>query len=696
SQPQHSNPLQKDPAPNMDPAEQLDLEQVKIALGNQGVAIGKHEQTLQQILAQLQGLTARLARNPPPTIQPVPQGPDPVLAEQPVAAAPPSAHFVEPPLPAPMRYGGEPGGCRGFLLQCSLAFELQPSRFQSERAKVAYIVSLLTGKALAWATPVWVHQPGVCTTAMLFAEALSRTFDLPVRGEEAGARLLNLRQGRRSVSEYAIEFRTLAAESGWNASALASAFHHGLNEDLKDELAHRDSPTTLDDLIELTQRLDNRLRERYRVRTGDGPPSPTGNRGRPVQLRHTRLSQEERDTRMRDGRCLYCGTAGHQRTDCPQLVLKRQHPLGGEEPLTDRPGFPRTTGVFLNATLACGDSEVRLPAFLDSGAAGNFLDAATARKLALPLVRLREPLPIEAIDGRSLEPGMVSHQTRPLTLRVGSHSEQITLFIISAPDLQLVLGFPWLQRHNPHVDWLSRSVLAWGPACRTSCLQPSQAPRGTNLDPEAADLSRVPTDYHDLGEVFSKKKAQILPPHRPCDMAIDLLPGTSPPRGRLFSLSGPERRAMEEYIQEALALGFIRPSSSPAGAGFFFVGKKDGGLRPCIDYRGLNKITVKNRYPLPLMSSAFEALQQATIFTKLDLHPTSAPLVVPLPPDPVSWVVPRPTLSAGSWTPVGCAGASSTWWIGRAMGRRNGPGCPPGTSWTPIWLGPSGGTVRRV
>uniref|UniRef100_A0A3B1K1V9 CCHC-type domain-containing protein n=1 Tax=Astyanax mexicanus TaxID=7994 RepID=A0A3B1K1V9_ASTMX len=534
------------------------------------------KQTLQQILAQLQGLTARLARNPPPTIQPVPQGPDPVLAEQPVAAAPPSAHLVEPPLPAPMRYGGEPGGCRGFLLQCSLAFELQPSRFQSERAKVAYIVSLLTGKALAWATPVWVHQPGVCTTAMLFAEALSRTFDLPVRGEEAGARLLNLRQGRRSVSEYAIEFHTLAAESGWNASALASAFHHGLNEDLKDELAHRDSPTTLDDLIELTQRLDNRLRERYRVRTGDGPPSPTGNRGRPVQLRHTRLSQEERDTRMRDGRCLYCGTAGHQRTDCPQLVLKRQHPLGGEEPLTDRPGFPRTTGVFLNATLACGDSEVRLPAFLDSGAAGNFLDAATARKLALPLVRLREPLPIEAIDGRSLEPGMVSHQTRPLTLRVGSHSEQITLFIISAPDLQLVLGFPWLQRHNPHVDWLSRSVLAWGPACRTSCLQPSQAPRGTNLDPEAADLSRVPTDYHDLGEVFSKKKAQILPPHRPCDMAIDLLPGTSPPRGRLFSLSGPERRAMEEYIQEALALGFIRPSSSPAGAGFFFVGKKDG------------------------------------------------------------------------------------------------------------------------
>ncbi|KAK1787247.1 hypothetical protein P4O66_002763 [Electrophorus voltai] len=77
---------------------------------------------------------------------------------------------------------------------------------------------------------------------------------------------------------------------------------------------------------------------------------------------------------------------------------------------------------------------------------------------------------------------------------------------------------------------------------------------------------------------------------------------------------------MEEYIQESLAQGFIQPSTSPAGVGFFFVGKKDGGLCPCIDYWGLNKITIKDRYPLPLMTSAFETLQQASIFTKLDLR----------------------------------------------------------------------------
>uniref|UniRef100_A0A8C6MDH0 Gypsy retrotransposon integrase-like protein 1 n=1 Tax=Nothobranchius furzeri TaxID=105023 RepID=A0A8C6MDH0_NOTFU len=77
---------------------------------------------------------------------------------------------------------------------------------------------------------------------------------------------------------------------------------------------------------------------------------------------------------------------------------------------------------------------------------------------------------------------------------------------------------------------------------------------------------------------------------------------------------------MRSYITEALANGIIRPSTSPLGAGFFFVAKKDGSLRPCIDYRGLNQITVKNKYPLPLLSSTFEPVQDATIFTRLDLR----------------------------------------------------------------------------
>lgn len=139
------------------------------------------------------------------------------------------------------------------------------------------------------------------------------------------------------------------------------------------------------------------------------------------------------------------------------------------------------------------------------------------------------------------------------------------------------------------------------------------------LPSTCSDLSKVPAEYHDIRDVFSKAKATLLLPHRPYDCAIKLKPGTSPPKGRIYSLSGQEREATEDYINDSLAAGTIRPSSSPAGAGFF-VDKKDKSLRPCIDYRGLNDITVKNRYPLSFLSSAFELLQGAKIFPTLNLN----------------------------------------------------------------------------
>ncbi len=103
-------------------------------------------------------------------------------------------------------------------------------------------------------------------------------------------------------------------------------------------------------------------------------------------------------------------------------------------------------------------------------------------------------------------------------------------------------------------------------------------------------------------------------------VAIDLFPGEPVPHGKIYPLSLPEQKAMEEYIEEALKQRYIVPYTSPAASSFFFVAKKDGGLRPCIDYRKLNEITVKFRYPLPLIPTALEQLRGATIFTKLDLR----------------------------------------------------------------------------
>ncbi len=319
---------------------------------------------------------------------------------------------------------------------------------------------------------------------------------------------------------------------------------------------------------------------------------------------------------------------------------------------------PAASGVSLNVSLDWSNQHHKLQAFLDSGAAGNFMDFTLARHLRIQPISLQEPLTITALDGRPLGSGQVRQCTTPHHLQIGCHKERIQFFLIHSPEFPLILGFPWLSLHNPHIDWTARVVIGWGTNCGILGLSlcyfsellatsPDSQPTTSKLLPipfkpsaQSTDvltipklkpvssgvpvlppeLSRVPSEYADLCEVFSKTRAASLPPHRPYDCVIDLLPGTCPSRWRLYSLSGPERAAMEEYINDALNSGFIRPSTSPAGAGFFFVGKKDGGLPPCIDYRGLNRITVKNRYPLPLMAMAFELLQGATIFTKLDLR----------------------------------------------------------------------------
>lgn len=130
----------------------------------------------------------------------------------------------------------------------------------------------------------------------------------------------------------------------------------------------------------------------------------------------------------------------------------------------------------------------------------------------------------------------------------------------------------------------------------------------------------VPSQYQDLLPAFSKQGADTLPPHRQYDLSINLEPNTTPPYGPLYPLSETELTTLSEWLEENLSKGFIRASKSPAGAPILFVKKKDGTLRLCVDYRGINKITIKNRYPLPLISESLDRLRSAKIFTKLDLR----------------------------------------------------------------------------
>lgn len=130
----------------------------------------------------------------------------------------------------------------------------------------------------------------------------------------------------------------------------------------------------------------------------------------------------------------------------------------------------------------------------------------------------------------------------------------------------------------------------------------------------------VPTPYQEYASVFEKKAAERFPSSRPWDHAIDLKPDFIPKDFKPYRLSPQEQKVADEFIDENLKKGYIRESKSPMASPLFFVGKKDGSLRPCQDYRYLNEGTVKNAYPLPLVSELVDKLQGAKIFSKLDLR----------------------------------------------------------------------------
>ncbi|KAM9454123.1 integrin alpha-M-like [Clarias gariepinus] len=150
-------------------------------------------------------------------------------------------------------------------------------------------------------------------------------------------------------------------------------------------------------------------------------------------------------------------------------------------------------------------------------------------------------------------------------------------------------------QHAELINKLTREIANLRLGLQDVCLRAEAGTCSTKFEAPDVDVNAIPPPYRDLAGAFCKRRATHLSPHRPYALAIELQPGSVPPRGHLYSLLATETQAMEEYVASALRNGTIRPSSSPAATGFFFVKKKGGELRPCVDYRGLNKITIKNR-----------------------------------------------------------------------------------------------------
>ncbi|KAK1784117.1 hypothetical protein P4O66_004140 [Electrophorus voltai] len=240
------------------------------------------------------------------------------------------------------------------------------------------------------------------------------------------------------------------------------------------------------------------------------------------------------------------------------------------------------------------------------------MDWGFARKLGIKTIALPSSLSIQALDGGPVGPGYISHVT-PWVLLVTreGHTERISFFLLPGLSHSLTLGLPWLRAHNPQILWAKKQILQWAPSCHWRCFPNKATPlQATSIEsPDADRRVPIPSEYQDLEQVFSPSKATRLPPHQDWDCSITLKEGVVPPRCSIYPLSQEEERAIEQYIKEALQQGYVRPSTSPPSAGVFFVMKRDRGLRPCVDYRGLNKLLVQYPYPLPLVPAALEQLR---------------------------------------------------------------------------------------
>jgi hypothetical protein len=233
------------------------------------------------------------------------------------------------------------------------------------------------------------------------------------------------------------------------------------------------------------------------------------------------------------------------------------------------------------------------------------------------------------------------HYTQPTVLAIGQHAEDMVWEVgMIESQIDGYLPISWLQKHNPDINW-ETGTLKWRSAhCRMKCIRRhisaaliTDVQMEKELEQEIlmvaviwplesqdeADEDGIPQVYQQWAHLTSKQRIEQLPSHTRFDHKIDLEEGKVAPWGPLYPLTEQELKGLREWLDRMVAEGKIQVSKSMAGAPILLVRKANGEFRLCVDYRGLNKVTLKNRYPIPLMSELKERLNRAKIFTKLDL-----------------------------------------------------------------------------
>ncbi|GJY19228.1 putative reverse transcriptase domain-containing protein [Tanacetum coccineum] len=249
----------------------------------------------------------------------------------------------------------------------------------------------------------------------------------------------------------------------------------------------------------------------------------------------------------------------------------------------------------------------------DSGADKSFVSISLASMLNIPPITIDTFYDIEMAD-RNLVSTNTVIQGCTLTL-LNQHFE-IDLMPIKLSSFDIVIGMDWLS--NYHAKILCDEKVVHIPIDNETLIIRVFIAQVMEKKSDDKRLEDIPV-VREFPEVFTEDLPG-LPSVRQVEFQIDLIPGLAPLARAPYRLAPLEMQELSNQLQELADKGFIRPSTSPWGAPVLFVKKKDGSFRMCIDYRELNKLTIKNRYPLPRIDDLFDQLQGSSVYSKIDLR----------------------------------------------------------------------------
>ena len=214
---------------------------------------------------------------------------------------------------------------------------------------------------------------------------------------------------------------------------------------------------------------------------------------------------------------------------------------------------------------------------------------------------------------------MASQGYFQLPLAIGRHVFPSDLIVLESQGLDVIMGMDWLSMYGGNIDCASKTIFLTTPEGRRIKYVSRHVPKRPQVNSLSGVVQEEVPVVKDFPDVFPKELPGM-PPDRDIEFLIELLLGTGPISKTPYRMPTKDLEEIKKQIKELLDKGYIRPSSSPWGSPVLLVEKKDGSLRMVVDYRGLNEVTIKNKYPLSMINDLFDQLQGAKVFSKIDLR----------------------------------------------------------------------------